>query len=61
MGIEDLEVGFGVIDLIFCLDGIQQCLKFDQGAALLLDEDDLADLSKVAEDVIDAIVVEVLG
>lgn len=58
VGVEDLEIRLGIIDFVLCLDGIQQSFKFNKGATLLLDENDLADLAKVAKDVIDAIVIE---
>lgn len=61
MGIEDLECRFGVIEFILGLDGVEQCLELNQGAVLILDEDDLGDLAEVAEDVVHAIVVVDLG
>ena len=43
MGVEHLEVGLGVVDLVLGLDGVEQVFILDQCAVLLLDEYDLAD------------------
>lgn len=61
MRVEHLEVGLGIVDLILGLDGIEQVFVLYQCAVLLLDEDDLADPSEVGEDVVDAVMVIVLG
>lgn len=60
MGVEHLEVGLGVVDLVLGLDGVEQVFILDQCAVLLLDEDDLADPAEVREDVVDAVVIVVL-
>lgn len=61
VGVEDLEIGLGIIDLVLSLDGIEQGLELYKCTALLFDEDDLAYLSEVTEDVVDTVVVESLG
>lgn len=60
MGVEHLEVGLGVVDLVLGLDGVEQVFILDQCAVLLLDEYDLADPAEVREDVVDAVVIVVL-
>ena len=59
--VKDLEVGLSVVDFILGLDGIEQVFILNKCAVLLLDEDYLADPSKVRKYVVDAIVVVVLG
>lgn len=61
MGVEDLEIRLGVIDLVFGLDSIEESFELYECTTLLLDEDHLAYLSEVTEDVVDAVMVEVLG
>lgn len=61
MRVENLEVGLGIVDLVLGLDGIEQVFVLNQCAVFLLDEDDLADPSEVGEDVVDAVMVVVLG
>jgi hypothetical protein len=61
VGVEDFEVGFGVVDFVFGLDGVEEGLEFDEGAAFLLDVDDLGDSAEVGEDVVEDVVVVVLG
>ena len=60
MGVEHLEVGLGVVDLVLGLDGVEQVFILDQCAVLLLDEYDLADPAEVREDVVDAVMIVVL-
>jgi hypothetical protein len=61
VGVEDLEIGLGVVDLVLGLDGIEESLELYQSTTLLLDEDDLAYLSEVTEDVVNAVMVKALG
>lgn len=60
MGVENFEAGLGVVEFIFGLDGVEEGLELDQGATFLLDEDDLADFSEVAEYVVHAVVVVIV-
>lgn len=53
MRIEDFEIRFDVIDLIFCLNSTQQSLKLNEGTTLLLYEYYFTDLPEIRENVID--------
>lgn len=55
--IKHFKIGFGVVDLIFCLDGTDKSLEFDEGTAFFFDEDDFGDFTEVGEDVIEAIMI----
>jgi hypothetical protein len=59
--VKHLEVGLGVVDLILGLNCVELTFELNEGAVLLLDEDDLADSPEVGEDIVYAVMVIVLG
>jgi len=61
MGIKHFESRFRVVKFILGLDCVEKGIKLNQGTILFLDEDDFGNLSKVAEYVVHAIMVIVLG
>ena len=60
MWIKNLEIGFSIIDFIFCLNSIQKCLEFDQSTVFLFYEDHLSHFAEIAENIVDAIMIKVL-
>lgn len=61
VGVEHLEDHLGVVEFILGLDSVKQSLKLNKSTVLFLDEDDLADPAEVGEDVVDAVVIVVIG
>jgi hypothetical protein len=60
VGVEYFEVGLRVVEFVLGLYSVKQSLKLDQGTIFLLDENDLADFSEIAEYIIDTIVIIVI-
>ena len=61
MGVEYLKNSFSIIDFILGLNRVDQRVIFYKRTEFLFDEDDLVDPAEIREDVVDAIVVILLG
>ena len=60
MWIENFEVGLGIVDLIFCLNCIDEGLEFNQSTVLFLDKDNFSNSSKIGEDIVETIMIILL-
>ena len=61
MGVEYLKNSLSIIDFILGLYRVDQRVIFYKRTEFLFDEDDLVDPAEIREDVVDAIVVILLG
>ena len=61
MGVEYLKNSFSIIDFILGLNRVDQRVIFYKRTEFLFDEDDLVDPAEIREDVVDAIMVILLG
>ena len=60
MRIENLEIGFCIVNLIFSLNRIKKSFKLDKRTVFFLDEDNFGHLSEVGKNVVKTVVVVML-